>query len=245
MPEEIKETRPLQRIFSEVPDTYDFINRLFTLGLDGVWRARAAEECIKGRPRRMLDLCTGTGDLALSMAGQTGSVSNVTGVDFSLPMLRKALFKASGSGKKVALVLGDAARLPFLDRSFDAIGIAFAFRNLTFRNSSREQYLSEILRILAPEGKFVIVESSRPRSAGMRALYHWYMRTVVSFMGGIISGHRSAYRYLAHSAINFYSPAELTGLLVSAGFGRVEYQTLLFGVATMHVAYKKKDSDLD
>jgi demethylmenaquinone methyltransferase / 2-methoxy-6-polyprenyl-1,4-benzoquinol methylase len=232
------ETRPLQRMFSKVPEKYDFINRLFTLNLDGAWRAMAAEECMKGNPRRILDLCTGTGDFAMSMADRPDRANEIIGVDFSPPMIRKAFFKTD-YGRKAALVIGDAASLPFCDRSFDSIGIAFAFRNLTYHNPARDRYLSEILRIMTPAGKFVIVESSQPRCAVVRALFHWYMRTAVSSLGGLISGQKGAYSYLAHSAINFYRPEELSQLLESAGFCRVEYTPLLFGVAAIHVAYKR------
>jgi demethylmenaquinone methyltransferase/2-methoxy-6-polyprenyl-1,4-benzoquinol methylase len=232
-----RQERPLQKMFSAVPRRYDLINRLFTFRLDEAWRRSAAVECLKEGPRRLLDLCTGTGDLAAGLAFQSDPEQYIAGVDFSMPMLEKARSKTEG---KAGLVQGDAACLPFREGSFNAIGIAFAFRNLTFRNVSRDRYLSEILRILSPGGKFVIIESSQPRSAVFRALVHWYMRSAVSFMGGFVSGQRGAYKYLAHSAINFYGPDELTDLLVKAGFIRVRYRLFLFGAAALHVAFKNK-----
>ncbi len=231
-------SRPLQKMFSEVPHRYDLINRLFTLRFDERWRRRAAEECLSAGAARILDLCTGTGDLAVRIALSAGAKASVFGVDFSMPMLEFARAKAARAGADVAFSAGDAGELPFRDGSFGVIGIAFGFRNLTYRNPGRDRYLAEILRVLAPGGRFVIVESSQPRSGLFRALVHLYTRIGVSFIGGVVSGQRGAYNYLAHSAVNFHGPGELADLLRSAGFSRVEYHRLLGGVAALHIAYK-------
>jgi demethylmenaquinone methyltransferase/2-methoxy-6-polyprenyl-1,4-benzoquinol methylase len=225
-------------MFSEVPRRYDLINRLFTLRFDEKWRRMASAECLRGNAARVLDLCTGTGDLAVRLAAGAGTRSMIFATDFSLPMLEVAQLKAARSGVAIRFIAGDAAELPFRDDAFGVIGTAFAFRNLTYRNPGRDRYLSEILRILAPGGKFVIVESSQPRLRIYRLIVHFYMKAAVSFMGGLISGQPGAYRYLAHSAVNFFNPDELAGILRSAGFNRVEYHTLLGGVAAIHVGYK-------
>ncbi|HQH96177.1 MAG TPA: ubiquinone/menaquinone biosynthesis methyltransferase [Spirochaetota bacterium] len=231
-------SRPLQKMFSEVPRRYDLINRLFTLRLDERWRRRAAEECLSAGAARILDLCTGTGDLAVRIALSAGTKASVFGVDFSIPMLEFARAKAAKARAAVAFSAGDAGELPFRDGIFNVIGIAFGFRNLTYRNPGRDRYLAEILRVLAPGGRFVIVESSQPRSKLFRALVHLYTRVGVSFIGGIVSGQGGAYQYLAHSAVNFHGPEELADLLRSAGFSRVEYRPLLGGVAAIHIAFK-------
>lgn len=230
--------RPLQKMFSSVPGSYDLINRLFTWRLDERWRAAAAEECLRDGAARVLDLCTGTGDLAVRLAAGAGGRGAVCGADFSLPMLAVARRKAERASARVLLAACDAAELPYRDGSFDVIGIAFAFRNLTYRNPGRDRYLSEILRVLAPGGKFVVVESSQPRSRALRALVHLYVKVMVSFIGGMISGQRGAYRYLAHSAVNFYGPHELAALLLEAGFSRVEHRALMGGVAAIHICRK-------
>ena len=239
MTNNVGQGRPLQRMFSEVPRRYDLINRLFTLRFDEKWRRMAAAECLKGSAARILDLCTGTGDLAFRLADGAGAQSLIFGMDFSMPMLEVACVKTARRGASIGFIAGDAAKLPFRDNTFDVIGTAFAFRNLTYRNPGRDRYLSEILRVLAPGGKFVVVESSQPRLRIVRAAVHWYMKAAVSFTGGLISGQRGAYRYLAHSAINFYNPDELADLLRSAGFSRVEYRMLLGGVAAIHVVWKQ------
>ncbi|TFH40793.1 MAG: methyltransferase domain-containing protein [Chrysiogenales bacterium] len=138
----------------------------------------------------------------------------------------------------VPFVLGDAGRLPFRDGTFDAVGIAFAFRNLTYRNPGRDRYLAEIIRVLAPGGRFVIVESSRPGSRIMGVLVGLYLKIAVSFFGGILSGQRGAYRYLARSAANFFPPGELADLLRAAGFSVVTWRTFAYGAAALHVAIK-------
>jgi demethylmenaquinone methyltransferase/2-methoxy-6-polyprenyl-1,4-benzoquinol methylase len=233
--------RPLQKMFSGVPRTYDLINRVFTFYLDQTWRRSAAAACMAGEPSRVLDLCTGTGDLALMLAERAKPGAHVAGVDFSLPMLFRGEHKSRMAGRRVGLVAGDAGRLPFRDRSFDAIGIAFAFRNLTYRNGERDRFLSEMRRVLAPGGKLVIVETSRPRSAAVRFVFHLYMRIAVSFIAGAISGRRAAYKYLAHSAINFFAPEVLTEMIGRAGFTRVGYRSFFFGVCALHEAYRNED----
>lgn len=230
--------RPLQKMFSGVPERYDLINRIFTLRLDERWRRMAADSCLAAGAARILDLCTGTGDLAVRLALSAGTRASVFGVDFSMPMLSFAKKKAERTGAAVSFSAGDAAELPFHDGTFGVVSIAFGFRNLTFRNPGRDRYLAEILRVLAPGGRFVVVESSQPGSRIFRALVHLYTKAGVSFIGGLVSGQRSAYRYLAHSAVNFHNPEELADLLRSAGFSRVEYRRLLWGVAAIHIAVK-------
>ena len=128
--------------------------------------------------------------------------------------------------------------MPFPDGYFDSIGISFAFRNLTYKNPLAEQYLIEIFRVLAPGGKFVIVESSQPKSRLIRQLFHLYLRWFVFWMGYWLSGNRGAYQYLAESASRFYGPGEVVNLLLSAEFKDVSCQSLLFGAAGIYVALK-------
>ncbi len=227
-------------MFDAVPRRYDLINRLFTFRLDERWRARAAGICLREEPRRVLDLGCGTGDLALHLARRAGAGTEVIGADFSEPVLEAARAKATAAGLdgRVSFASADASELPFTEAHFDAVGIAFAFRNLTWRNPLRERYLSEVLRVLTPGGRFVIVESSQPGSSVLRSLVHWYLRVIVTRLGGAISGRRGAYRYLAESARKFHPPEEVTSMLLGAGFSRVDWRRLMGGVAAIHVARK-------
>ncbi|MBN2161127.1 MAG: ubiquinone/menaquinone biosynthesis methyltransferase [Spirochaetes bacterium] len=224
-------------MFSAVPRRYDIINRIFTLRLDERWRRMAAEKILEAGPAVVLDLCTGTGDLSLALDARGGR-SAVIGADFSLPMLAEARRKAGRAGSNALFVAADAGELPFRDAAFGAVGIAFGFRNLTYRNPGRDRYLAEVLRVLEPGGRFVIVESSQPRSPFIRAMAHLYVTAVVLLVGGLISGERGAYRYLAHSAVNFPGPDGVAALLRGAGFSRVEYRRLFLGAAAIHVAYR-------
>jgi len=223
-----------------VPPRYDLVNRLFTWGLDERWRRQAARECLKGQPEQMLDLCCGTADLALRLAGMSSSSTRILGIDFSLPMLKIAGEKAkhSGMSDRIALIHGDTASLPFADGQFDCIGISFAFRNLTYKNPKALRYLAEVLRVLRPGGRFVIVESSQPGSRLIRKLFHLYMRWYVSRLGHLLSGNRGAYRYLAESASRFYTVEELRNLMLEVGFNQFLSRRLTFGAVAIHVATK-------
>ena len=223
-----------------VPPRYDLINRVITWGRDNGWRLLTARECLGSSPKRLLDICCGTGKLAIDMAGIADSSIRIVGVDFSLPMLELAVTETgrSNSGERVSFVHGDAAALPFPDGHFDCVGIAFAFRNLTYKNPLTLRYLAEIVRVLRPGGRFVIVESSQPRVRLIRKLFHLYLRTFVFRLGYLLSGNRGAYRYLAESAARFYTPDELGKLLLSSGFSRFLSRPLMFGTVAIHIAVK-------
>jgi len=233
-------TQPLKKMFDAVPRRYDALNRLLTLRFDERWRARAAQLCLAGRPARVLDLCCGTGDLARQIARRAAAGTAITGLDYSPGMLELARAKAAKTraGQPADFVEGDASAMPFADRTFDAVGTAFAFRNVTWRNPLKERVLAEVLRVLKPGGVFVIVETSQPTNGLLRALFHTYLRLVAAPVGTWISGHRSAYRYLSESARGFYSADEVVELLAAAGFREIGYTRLLGGVAALHAAHR-------
>jgi demethylmenaquinone methyltransferase/2-methoxy-6-polyprenyl-1,4-benzoquinol methylase len=236
----ISDKKPLHGIFTEIPPRYDVVNHVITLGMDVRWRWRAARECLAWKPSMVLDLCCGTGDLALNIARLAGDGVAITGFDYSQPMLEIARRKAAGLGllNRVSFQHGDVASLPFPDECYDCIGISFAFRNLTYKNPLAKQYLAEILRVLRPGGRFVIVETSQPGSRLVRKLFHLYLRWFVYRAGCVISANRGAYRYLAESAANYYAPGELKGLLQSSGFHRFRFRPLFMGAAGICIATK-------
>jgi demethylmenaquinone methyltransferase/2-methoxy-6-polyprenyl-1,4-benzoquinol methylase len=155
-------------------------------------------------------------------------------------MLEIAVRKAATvtEGKNVSFLPGDVTSLPFPDGYFDCAGISFAFRNLTYRNPYAREHLEEVVRVLKKGGKYVIVESSQPKSRLVRKLFHLYLRTFVFRAGHLLSGNRGAYHYLAESASRFYTPEEVKAMLLEAGFSRVSYRPLFFGAAGIHVAVK-------
>ncbi len=230
--------KPLQKMFERVPQRYDFLNRLLTFRLDEAWRKKAVKVISEASPREIMDVGTGTGDLAIRIARKLNE-AHVVGYDFSGSMLEVARKKARRSGlDNVEFVEGDAASMPFKNNHFDVVGISFAFRNITFKNPNTGLYLKEIYRTLKPGGKFVIVESSQPHLRPIRFLFHQYLNYIVSGIGGKISGSKGAYHYLAFSARNFYTRSELTQLLEKYGFGSVRHKPVLLGAAAVTVAIK-------
>lgn len=232
--------RPLHRMFTEVPRRYDLINHIITWGFDKRWRRKAARECIISQPGNMLDLCCGTGDLLINLALLTKNGVELTGIDYSKPMLEIATKKAASlaGGRKLTFIYGDAARLPFPNGYFDCVGISFAFRNLTYNNPLVQRHLAEVLRVLNAGGRYVIVETSQPKSKLIRKLYHLYLRWFVFRLGYMLSGDRKAYRYLAESASRFYTSEEVKEILFAAGFRQVSFHPLFWGVTGIHVAVK-------
>lgn len=227
-------------MFAAVMPSYDLINRIASLGGDRRWRRKAAKACLEEKPQRLLDIGCGTGDLTITLARMAEEGVEITGLDYSLPMLGRARQKASqlGLGERIRFVHGEATQLPFPDGHLDCVSISFAFRNLTYQNPLRLPHLAEVNRVLRPGGRYVIVESSQPENRVIRALFHLYMHAVARTVGSLISGKRSAYRYLAESMSSFYSPKEVREMLITAGFGEVDYQPLLFGAVGVHVATK-------
>ncbi len=227
-------------MFTAVPPRYDLVNYAITWGMDKRWRRKAAAECLSLRPQKVLDLGCGTGDLAVELARQAEPNVEITGVDYSQPMLGLAAGKAQrlAPGREISFVYGEAAGLPFPDGYFGCVGISFAFRNLTYKNPLLPEHLAEVLRVLKAGGRFVIVETSQPRARLIRELYHLYMRWFVYPLGARLSGNKGAYHYLAESAARFYTPEELRAVLLTAGFSRVVYRPLLFGAVAIHTAVK-------
>jgi demethylmenaquinone methyltransferase/2-methoxy-6-polyprenyl-1,4-benzoquinol methylase len=233
-----RQSQPLHGMFTAVPPRYDLVNRIISLGLDNRWRRRAARVCLEGKPRRILDLGCGTGDLAIEIARMSGEDAEITALDYSLPMLERARQKAASAGveKKVNFVHGQATQIPFPDGHFDCVGISFAFRNLTYKNPLCQPHLAEVKRVLKGGGRYVIVESSQPQNPLIKTLFHLYIRAVIGPAGTLLSGNKGAYRYLTESMTGFYAPPEVSDMLAAVGFKTISYRPLLFGAAGMHVA---------
>jgi demethylmenaquinone methyltransferase/2-methoxy-6-polyprenyl-1,4-benzoquinol methylase len=232
--------RPLYSIFTAVPPHYDLVNCIFTWGLDEQWRQHTARICLNSQPKQVMDLCCGTGDLAVWLARLAPVGTEVIGLDYSQPMIARAKEKSQHFSLKTNLnfVHGDVGDLPFPDGHFDIIGISFAFRNLTYKNPNTQHYLAEVVRVLKPGGRFVIVESSQPPNKVISKIAHLYLRLFVYRVGSWISKNRPAYKYLSESAQHFYTAEELSDLLVNAGFNKVTFKRLLFGATAIHIAVK-------
>jgi len=226
--------RPLQEIFGEVAGTYELVNRVLTLGLDRPWRRAAARRAAREGGARWLDVCSGTGEMAQNLSRRAGEGVEIVALDFSLPMLAQA--RAKAMARPVEFVLGDVKRLPFPDGAFDLVTISFATRNINLSREVLTATYAEFRRVLGPGGRFVNLETSQPRAAIVRALFHAYVKILVKRIGTRISGSRAGYAYLATTIPRFYGPAELAGILKEAGFASVSAKALMFGAAAIHIA---------
>lgn len=226
----------VQKIFSEVADTYRLVNHILTFGLDIRWRKAAAKTAAKQNGKTILDVCSGTGEMAGALVRHLDPDARIFSTDFSYPMLDKA--RQRKNLFRVSFVLSEAGELPFKDETFDLITISFAARNLNVRRQIFVSYLKEFYRTLSPGGSFVNIETSQPLHPLVRHLFHFYVRTFVRPVGSFFSGSKPGYRYLAHTIPRFYSADEFSCLLRSAGFSRIEKFPLMAGIAAIHLAVK-------
>jgi demethylmenaquinone methyltransferase/2-methoxy-6-polyprenyl-1,4-benzoquinol methylase len=224
----------VQRIFSEIAPRYDLLNRLLSGGIDRSWRRAAiAALDVERRPSgTYLDLCAGTLDVGAAISRCPGFRGHIVGADFAEPMLRAGRGKASPA--VLAPVVADALSLPLADASCDGAIVAFGIRNVIDVRAA----FHEVLRVLAPGGRFVVLEFSTPRSALVRWTYELYSRRVLPLVGALISGHPTAYRYLPESIAKFPSGEKLKVVMSEAGFAGVSVTPLTFGVAAIHVGEK-------
>ena len=221
----------VQRIFSEIAPRYDLLNHLLSFNIDKRWRRRALDQLDWRRNPggRYLDLCAGTLDVGAALVGEPQFSGFVVGADFAVPMLRAGDGKAPRA--RLSPLGADALSLPFGDQSLDGAIVAFGIRNV----ADLEAGLREIRRVLAPGARFVILEFSTPRSSLVRAGYHAYFHHVLPLVGGLVSGHRSAYRYLPASVALFPTEERLADAMRAAGFADVRFERLTMGVAAIHV----------
>lgn len=220
-------------MFDAIAPRYDLLNRVLSAGLDRRWRERAVDELTLPEGARVLDLCTGTADLAVAASTRAAGVS-VVGVDFAAAMLRLGLAKIRDlrlTGQ-IRLIRADATRVPLADASCDAATIGFGIRNV----DAPERALAELARVLRPGGRLAILEFGQPAIPGVRTLYSWYFRYLLPLVGRTVSKHSSAYSYLPASVGHFPPPPEFCRMLTAAGFSQVRAVPLTFGIVYLYVA---------
>ena len=220
-------------MFDAIAGRYDLLNHLLSAGIDRRWRARAIRSLRLTGVERVLDLCTGTADLAMAAATAQPAAARVVGVDFAGAMLRVGLDKLRRRGliSRISLVRGDATKIPVADAWADAATIGFGIRNV----AQPELALRELARVIAPGGRLVILEFGEPRIPGIRTLYQWYFRYVLPRLGRAVSKHDSAYAYLPASVGTFPAPSAFAATISSHGFREVRAVPLSLGIVYLYV----------
>jgi demethylmenaquinone methyltransferase / 2-methoxy-6-polyprenyl-1,4-benzoquinol methylase len=231
----VEKSEYVKRAFSEIAPRYDLLNHLLSLNIDRIWRRKAiAQLGLERNPGgRYVDLCAGTLDVSAALAGTKGFRGFVVAADFAEPMLRAGRDKVSAAD--VAPVTADALALPLRSNSSAGAIVAFGIRNVADLDAG----IAEVHRVLEPGARFVILEFSTPRSQLINAGYQLYFNNVLPAIGGLISGHRTAYQYLPRSVANFPSEEKLAERMSAAGFRNVSWKSLSFGIAAIHVGVKQ------
>ena len=224
----------IRTLFDTIAPRYDFLNHLLSLSLDVRWRRRAIDLLRQYKPRRVLDVATGTADLAIEASKLHPEL--IRGVDISREMIRLGREKIARRGLLAIITLeqGSAESLRFADQSFDTVTVAFGVRNFT----DLARGLSEMHRVLRPGGVALILEFSRPRQSPFKEMYGFYFKKILPIVGGMVSRSREAYEYLPHTVGQFPDGEELLNVIAAAGFTQPRQYPLTFGIATIYLAEK-------
>lgn len=225
--------RQVEQMFDAIAPAYDFMNRAMTLGIDRLWRAKAVRMVRAEKPRRILDVATGTGDLALELARKIPE-AEITGVDLSEGMIavgREKIARAGLDGR-ITLRAADCLDLPFGDGEFDCVTVGYGVRNF----ANLEAGYREMLRVLRPGGTLCVIELSEPVNPIVRPLYRLYTRGVIPIVGRLVSKDTRAYRYLPESIAAVASRERMCELMSRAGFRSARYRALTFGVCCIYLA---------
>jgi demethylmenaquinone methyltransferase/2-methoxy-6-polyprenyl-1,4-benzoquinol methylase len=223
----------VKQIFNTITPHYDLLNRIMSGRRDVAWR-RFAVTRVPADAERVIDVATGTGDLAMDIAGQRDK-AQVFGVDFVEKMMRQAQTKTSSANlsHRITYVAGDAMSLPFDDNEFDAATVAFGIRNMPDRLGA----LKEMVRVVKPGGKIICLEMTFPRNLGLRRFFTWYLNNVIPFLGGLISRNPRAYTYLPDSIQDFLHPEDLSDLFQKAHLKSVSAFPLTLGLTYLHEGF--------
>lgn len=224
----------VEQMFDSIAHRYDFLNRFLSLGIDQIWRKKAIASLKEVKPEYILDVATGTADLAI--AALKLNPKHVTGIDISNQMLAvgRDKIKAKLLHDKIELLQGDSSKLPFNDNKFDAITVAFGVRNFELL----QQGLNEMNRVMRKGGKIAVLEFSKPKQFPVKQLYNFYFKYILPTWGGLISKSKSAYTYLPESVNHFPEGKEFAAYLENAGFSQIKIKPLTFGVCTLYTAIK-------
>ena len=233
---DLNKKKQVEQMFDNISENYDGLNRVISFGSDVRWRKKVIKQVCNTKPKTVLDIATGTGDLAIQFAEKLPK-ANITGLDLSEGMLKVARKKITGTKleNNLKFIKGDSEELPFADNSFEAVTVSFGIRNF----EDLEKGLSEIKRILTPGGIFVILETSVPTKFPFKQGYNLHSKYLLPLIGRIFSKDKSAYKYLSESAYSFPYGERLNNILREIGFIEVQHTPQTMGVATIYSASKK------
>lgn len=227
------EPSAVRSMFARIAGRYDLANHLLSGGVDYWWRQRLVRAVHDARPNAILDLATGSGDVAFALADGLPSPVAITGMDFCQPMLDEAVKKKIGSPRsaKITFRQGDGMALPVQDAQFDVVTVSFGLRNM----ADRHQALGEMRRVLRPGGRLFVLEFSQP-DAWFRPFYYAYLKLILPLAAGIVTGDRSAYEYLGGSIEQFPNRQAMCDEIRRAGFSSVKATPMTFGIVALHEA---------
>lgn len=222
-------------MFNNISKTYDFLNHFLSMGIDIIWRKKAIKELLTLKPQKILDVATGTGDFAFESI-KILNPDKIIGVDISEGMLAVAQKKIDERNLSSVFEVqkGDSEGLHFEDNTFDAITVAFGVRNY----ENLEKGLSDMLRVLKPNGKVVILEFSKPKMFPVKQLYYFYFRYATPFFGGLFSKDKKAYSYLEESVQAFPDGTNFTNLMTKVGYKHTKHRSLTFGISAIYTGVK-------
>ena len=231
-----KSPQRIAGMFDAIAGRYDLLNHVLSAGIDRRWRIRAVRSLRLTGRERILDLCTGTGDLAIAAVRAQPSAARVVGVDFSGAMLRvgEQKMRRARLDARIAMVQGDATRIPLGDQSVDAVTIGFGIRNV----ENMDTACAELYRVMKPRGRLAILSFAVPTAPVFGAVYGWYVNRVLPRIGRALSRNNSAYAYLPASISAFATPDEFVKILRRAGFGEIEPIQLMLGSVILYTAQK-------
>ncbi|KRH99172.1 bifunctional demethylmenaquinone methyltransferase/2-methoxy-6-polyprenyl-1,4-benzoquinol methylase UbiE [Curvibacter sp. PAE-UM] len=231
--DEAEKARRVRGVFDSVASKYDVMNDLMSAGLHRVWKACTVTVANLKEGDRALDIAGGTGDLALAFSKKVGKTGQVVHTDINEAMLRVGRDRLIDAGVVLPTVVCDAEKLPFPDRHFDLVSVAFGLRNMTHK----DQALAEMCRVLKPGGKLLVLEFSKVAPPLAKA-YDWYSFKILPQLGKLVAGDADSYRYLAESIRMHPGQEELKAMMKKAGFGHVDFHNMAGGVVALHVGIK-------
>ncbi|MBT3741952.1 MAG: bifunctional demethylmenaquinone methyltransferase/2-methoxy-6-polyprenyl-1,4-benzoquinol methylase UbiE [Polaribacter sp.] len=231
---ELGKKEQVTKMFDNISENYDDLNRVISLGIDVKWRKKVVEIVGKNNPKQILDIATGTGDLVLMMASL--NPDKIVGLDISSGMLEVGKQKIAKEklSDKIEMIVGDSEEMPFSDNTFDAITVSFGVRNFAHLNKG----IQEIARVLKPTGVLVILETSNPTKFPFKQGYKFYTNFILPIIGKLFSKDKVAYSYLSESANSFPFGEAFNNILQKNGFTNTKYTPVTFGVATIYTASK-------